>query len=245
MDIFFEVHCDLPREGPGDNASTRKAYALLKDLPHKPHILDIACGPGMQTIELARISGGTITAVDTHQPFLDVLQHSAVEAGVADRLTVQPGSMFDLQFPEGSFDLLWSEGAIYIIGFEQGLRQWRKLLKPGGYIAVTELSWIKADPPAEIVSFWKENYPAMRTVAENLRGCVDAGYSVIEHFILPDSSWWDNYYHPMQKRITMLREKYQGNAALQKDLDGHQQEIEMFRKYAAWYGYVFYILGVE
>jgi ubiquinone/menaquinone biosynthesis C-methylase UbiE len=242
MDIFFEVHCDLPREGPGDNASTRKAYSLLTDLPPKARILDIACGPGMQTIHLAKLSGGTIIAIDTHQPFLDVLQRSATEAGVADRLTIQLASMFDLQFPERSFDLLWSEGAIYIIGFDEGLRQWRKLLKPGGYIAVTELSWIKGNPPAEIVSFWKENYPGMRTVPENLRGCEDAGYSVIGHFTLPDSSWWDNYYHPMQKRITMLRAKYRGNAALQRDLDGHQQEIEMFRKYAAWYGYVFYIM---
>ena len=245
MDIFFEVHCDLPREGPGDNASTRKAYSLLKGLPPRPHILDIGCGPGMQTVELAKISGGTIVAVDTHLPFLEALRGSAAAEGVADRINIQQASMFDLQFPEQSFDLLWCEGAIFIIGFGEGLRTWKRLLKEDGYIAVTELSWIKANPPAEIVAYWKENYPGIRTIAENLQTAADVGYSVVEHFTLPDSSWWDNYYHPIEKRIAMLREKYRGNGTLQKDLNGHQEEVEMFRKYSEWYGYVFYVLKMN
>jgi ubiquinone/menaquinone biosynthesis C-methylase UbiE len=245
MDIFFEVHCDLPREGPGDNASTRKAYSLLTGLPPKPRILDIGCGPGMQTVELAKISGGTLVAVDTHTPFLDALRGSAAAEGVTEHIDIQQASMFDLQFPEHSFDLLWCEGAIYIIGFGEGLRTWRRLLKEDGCVAVTELSWIKTNPPSEIVTYWKENYPAIRTIAENLQTAADAGYLVIDHFILPDSSWWDNYYHPMEKRIAMLREKFRGDEAVQKDLDGHQEEVEMFRKYSEWYGYVFYVLKVK
>ena len=242
MDIFFEVHCDLPREGPGDNASTRQAYSLLKGLPPKPRILDIGCGPGMQTVELAKISDGTLVAVDTHLPFLEALRRSAAAEGVTEHIDIQQASMFDLQFPEHSFDLLWCEGAIFIIGFGEGLRTWRRLVKEDGCVAVTELSWIKTNPPAEIVAYWKENYPAIRTIAENLQTAADAGYTAISHFILPDSSWWDNYYHPIEKRITMLREKYRGDEAVQKDLDGHQEEVEMFRKYSEWYGYVFYVM---
>ena len=71
---FWEVHSNLPREGPGDNESTKKAYLMLKDLPENPRILDIGCGPGMQTIELAKLSGGQIVAVDNHQPFLEQLK---------------------------------------------------------------------------------------------------------------------------------------------------------------------------
>jgi ubiquinone/menaquinone biosynthesis C-methylase UbiE len=196
----------------------------------------------MQTIELAKISDGSIIAVDVHEPFLEVLRRDAATEGLADRITIQQGSMFDLQFPEGSFDLLWCEGAIFIMGFGEGLRAWKRLLKAGGYIAVSELSWIKDDPPEEIAAYWKENYPGISTTAENLQTVVDLDYSIVDHFILPDSSWWDNYYHPIEKRVAMLREKYKGDETVQKDLDGYQEEVEMFRKYADWYGYVFYLL---
>ena len=103
----------------------------------------------------------------------------------------------------------------------------------------------KANPPAEIVAYWKENYPGIRTIAENLHTAVDAGYSVVDHFILPDASWWDHYYHPIEKRLAMLREKYKLDAAAQRDLDGHQEEVDMFRKYSEWYGYVFYVMKMK
>ena len=51
------------------------------------------------------------------------------------------GSMDALPFEEEELDLIWSEGAIYNIGFERGLNEWRKYLKTGGYVAVSESSW--------------------------------------------------------------------------------------------------------
>ena len=122
LDIFFELHQDLPREGPGDNPSTRKALSFLKELPPQPLILDIGCGPGMQTIELARCTKGKIIATDTHQPFLDKLKQRAQAEGLSDKITAVNMSMFDLEFEAKSFDAIWSEGAIYIMSFEQGLR---------------------------------------------------------------------------------------------------------------------------
>ena len=132
MNIFFEIHKDLTREGPGDSQSTRQAISLLKDLPVHPLILDIGCGPGMQTLDLAAYTSGEIIAVDTHQPFLDQLQRRIEIKGLAERVHLANVSMFDLKFPEQNFDVIWSEGAIYIIGFENGLRTWRRLLKHGG-----------------------------------------------------------------------------------------------------------------
>ena len=242
MDIFFELHRDIPREGPGDNASTRRAWSLLTDLPDRPRLLDIACGPGMQTLELARISRADITALDTHQPFLDELSRRAAREGLAGRITILNQSMFELDFEPGSFDVLWSEGAIYIIGFEQGLQAWKPLLKPGGCLAVTELSWVKADPPAEPKAFWQANYPAMKMLEENLAILRRAGYRELDHFILPESAWWENYYTPLEQRIALLRKKYQQDAQASQTLDETQREIDLFRKYSAWYGYVFYIM---
>ena len=161
MGIFFELHQDLPREGPGDNPSTRKALALLVDLPPRPLILDIGCGPGMQTVELARCTNGKIIAIDTHQPFLEKLKQRAQAEGLSDKITTINMSMFALDFEAKSFDAIWSEGAIYIMGFEQGLRACQPLLKPGGYVAVSEICWLRPQPPSEVQTFWAANYPGM------------------------------------------------------------------------------------
>lgn len=242
MDIFFELHRDIPREGPGDNASTRKAYALLTGLPERPRLLDIGCGPGMQTIELAKISAGSILAVDTHQPFLDELARRTDQEGLIKRITTLNKSMFELDFEPGSFDVLWSEGAIYIIGFEKGLQEWKPFLKEGGYLAVTELAWLKPDPPADPKFFWDENYPGMKTLEENLVIFRGAGYREISHFVLPESSWWDDYYTPLEKRIVMLSEKYRNDEEAVALLRESQRESDLYRKYSDWYGYVFYII---
>ena len=126
MDIFFELHCDIPREAPGDNASTAKALSLVPQLPENPKILDIGCGPGMQTLVLAKITGGQITAIDNHQPFLDELKRRAEQEEVSSHIITQNCSMFSLEFELESFDLIWSEGAIYIMGFQEGLQSWRR-----------------------------------------------------------------------------------------------------------------------
>lgn len=244
-DIFFELHNDLPREGPGDAASTLKAFRLMKNLPAQPRILDVGCGPGMQTMELAKHIGGTIVAVDTHEPFLKQLRQQAKRAGLADRIEVQNESMFDLKFERDSFDVIWSEGAIYIMGFEKGLREFKSLLKKGGYVAVTEISWLKPNPPAELKSYWDEEYPGMDTVDGNLARLADAGYREISHFVLPDSCWWDDYYTPLEKRIVMLEKKYADDSEAQALLNENRREIEFFRKYSDFYGYVFYVMQAQ
>jgi cyclopropane fatty-acyl-phospholipid synthase-like methyltransferase len=239
---FFELHKDLPREGPGDAASTLKAFRLMENLPAHPRLLDVGCGPGMQTIELAQHMDGTILAVDNHQPFLDELKKRANRAGVADRITIRNESMFDLNFEKNSFDAIWSEGAIYIIGFEKGLRKVRPFLKPGGYVAMTEVSWLKPNPPVEIRNFWEDGYPGMNSLEANLASLVNAGYREVGHFTLPDSSWWDDYFHPLEKRIEMLSEKYADDPEAQLLLKENRREIELFSKYSDWYGYVFYVM---
>lgn len=242
MNIFFELHRDIPRQGPGDNASTRKAFSLLTGLPEQPRILDVGCGPGMQTVELARISAGSIVAIDTHQPFLDELARRAGREGVAGRIVPLNKSMFELAFEPGSFDLIWSEGAIYIIGFEKGLRDWQPFLKKDGYLAVSELSWLKPNPPAEIKTYWDKDYPGMKTLEENLALLRGAGCREIGHFVLPESSWWDDYYTPLEKRIVILSEKYKDDEEAMTLLRESQRESDLYREYSDWYGYVFFVM---
>lgn len=86
-----------------------------------------------------------------------------------------------------------------------------------------------------------EAYPDMAMVEENLARLSAAGYRSLGHFSLPESDWWNNYYHPMAARIESLREKYSKNQEAQAVLDLEYAEIELYRQYSAWYGYVFYI----
>ncbi len=239
-EIFWRIHSNLPREAPGSEASTLRSFSLLPNLPDQPRILDIGCGPGAQTITLARAIQGEIIAVDTHQPFLDDLADRAAQVGVAERIHPLKASMFELKFDQ-PFDLIWSEGAIYIIGFERGLREWRDLLKPGGYIAVSELSWLKPDPPETVRLFWETGYPGMATVNDNLAHLASAGYQELGYFTLPESDWWDNYYDPMAARISGLRDQYRVNLEAQGLLDQEQAEIDLYHQFSAWYGYVFYV----
>ncbi|NCC34652.1 MAG: class I SAM-dependent methyltransferase [Chloroflexia bacterium] len=147
-DVFWKIHRDLPREAPGSDAATMQALAMLPDLPPNARILDVGCGPGAQTLALAKATQGHITAVDTYQPFLDELACRAAIAGVGEQITPVQASMLELPFEE-PFDLIWSEGAIYIMGFAEGLTAWRRHLKPGGSIVVSDLSWLQPDPPAD------------------------------------------------------------------------------------------------
>jgi cyclopropane fatty-acyl-phospholipid synthase-like methyltransferase len=241
QEIFWAVHSNLPREGPGDDQSTLRAFAMLMGLPDTLKILDVGCGTGPQTLALARGTNAHIIAVDTHQPFLDELARKAAEAGVAERVQCRNMSMFELSFTE-PFDVIWSEGAIYTIGFEEGLRAWRPLLKTGGYVAVTEISWLQPGIPAEVFSYWNKEYPGMSTVEGNLERLQRAGYGLVGHFTIPESAWWEPYYKPIEARIAQLREKYLGNAAAQAILDEHAREVEMYRKYSRWYGYEFYVM---
>jgi ubiquinone/menaquinone biosynthesis C-methylase UbiE len=241
---FFEIHSGIPREGPGDNRSTRRAFKMLT-LPEKPRLLDIGCGPGMQTIELAKISNAEITALDFYQPFLDELAKKVQAEGLNGKIKIVQGDMCSLGFEPKSFDLIWCEGAVFIIGFEKGLREWRKLLSDKGYIALTEMCWIDPNPPKEIKDYLTELYPPIKTLKENLQIIKDAGYQIVGYFVLPDSSWWENYYLPISAKLPKLKKKYQGNNEALATIAAEELEIEMFRKYSKHYGYVFYVIQAQ
>ncbi|MBC6423763.1 MAG: methyltransferase domain-containing protein [Hormoscilla sp. SP5CHS1] len=240
MEIFFEIHKDLPKESPGGDEYTRQAYGMLP-LLSQPTILDIGCGPGAQTLELARLIDGKIVAIDTHQPFLDRLKAAAAVSGLIDRITCLNRSMFDLSFPDKTFDVLWAEGSIYIMGFERGLKQWRPLVKSGGYVVASELVWLQQHPPKIIQEFWQQNYPGMRTVEQLLNLIPECGYDIVGHFTLPEQAWW-NYYQPLAARIDRQRELYGNGSEALTVLENEQREIEMYREYHDYYGYQFFAL---
>lgn len=240
--LFFELHRDLPREGPGDDASTARAIEIVAPyLPGEPSILDIGCGPGAQTLVLARKTGGTITAVDTHGPFLDEMSRRAEAAGLKARIHPLPADMRKLPFAASSFDLIWSEGAIYIIGFREGLRRWKHLLKPGGCMVVSELSWIADDPGQEEYSFWSAAYPAMQREEANRSTIADEGFEVLADFPLPRASWFTEYYDPLERRAHQLIDQYATNPEAKEWITAQLEEIEIARRFSG-FAYVMYVM---
>jgi len=240
LDYFYEVYGTLPRAGPGDDASTEKAFRMIPGLPEKPVILDIGCGPGKQTLALARLSRGKIIALDNHQPFLEKVASDARALGLSDHIETVNRDMKAMDFPPGSVDVVWSEGALYQMGVANGLRACRPLLRPGGAIALTELVWF-SKRRSEAARKWAWDYADMKDIPENLALFADNGYAVIGHFPLPVSSWFDNYYDPMRIRVNELRDKFAGNAEAVKVLDTAQAEIDGFKRCSTELGYEFFV----
>jgi SAM-dependent methyltransferase len=239
---FFAVHNDMPREGPGDRASVVEALRLAGPLPARPDVLDIACGPGGQTLDLADLlPDARITALDGHPPFLDQLETRARVAGVLDRIAIVRGDMARLPYPPQSFDLIWCEGAAYIIGFEAALTAWRPLLRPGGVLALTEPVWLQSDPPAPVRACWAA-YPAMEDVASARRRALQHGYDVLGDFVLSDVAWWTQYYGPLGERLEAATARLAGDPTTAAVLAEIRDEIECRRAYPESYGYLFLVL---
>lgn len=240
-EIFFDIHKNLPREGSGRDEYTQKAYEIIPKI-NKPIILDIGCGPGLQTVKLAKLSNGTIYAIDNHQPFLDQLKKTAKENNLINRIKIINKSMLKMDFPEDFFDIIWSEGSIFIIGFERGLNEWKKYIKKDGYLAVHEMAWLKSNPPKEIKDYFDEVYPSISTIDKNINIIRKCGYKILGHFPLPEDAWWDFYYNPLEKRLEKLKLKYKNNSEALEIIKEQEKEINLYRRYNQWYGSVFYVM---
>ncbi|MHC4645922.1 MAG: class I SAM-dependent methyltransferase [Planctomycetota bacterium] len=242
MEYLYELCEALPRCGPGDNEHTRQAFNAIPKLPKQPFILDIGCGSGMQTLELAGISNGRIVALDNHQPFLDILMRKADHQGVRDLIVPKNISMLEMDFDEGTFDIIWSEGALYFMGFQNGLKRCHQLLKSNGYLAVTELVYLAPNPPFPVTQYFENEYPDIKDVKGNIELIRNEGFRLISNFTLPESAWFNNYYAPIEKELPRLNKKYQSNKIALHVFEAFQSEIDFYKKYSQFYGYEFSVM---
>jgi cyclopropane fatty-acyl-phospholipid synthase-like methyltransferase len=240
-EVFFDVYEALPRQGPGNRDSAAKALALCPGLPPSPSILDMGCGVGGQTIYLASLTTGTIVAIDQRVPFIEKLSRTVAERGLSNRIRPLVGDMRQPAFPHESFDIIWSEGALYNIGIENALRVCRPLLRQGGHLAFTDAVWRKEDPPAEVRAIFDSDYPTMGQAADIVATIERCGFELLGHFAIPDQAWWDTFYTPMQERVQLLRGKYTGDDEALALLDKIGGETEIHRKYSAYYAYEFFV----
>src|SRR6056297_1337455 len=236
MELLIDFHKDAERQGPGSPADTLRALDFINIEPNNPlRLADIGCGSGAQTITLAENINGKLTAVDLFPVFLSKLNLRADELGLRDRITTLEKSMDNLPFGKEEFDIIWSEGAIYIVGFETGIKKWKTYLKPGGYIAVSEITWITDSRPKEIEEHWNREYPEIDTASKKIRILEKNGFSPVGYFILPQESWIETYYGPMERRFDEFLERHDNSEMARAFVDSEKEEIRKYRKYGGYY----------
>ena len=196
---------------------TKKAFQMLPKFDN-PCILDIGCGTGVPTMKLARLSNGQIIGLDINQTLLDELTKKIKEAGLLNRVRTMKCSMIKIDFPDESFDIIWAEGSIFRISFEKGLKEWRRFLKPNGFLVV---------------------HDEINNLAKKLEKIPNFGYELVGHFIVSSDAWRLEYFGPLEKLIQDVRAEHADDPEALNLLDKDQREIEKFKTNPEMYGSVF------
>jgi ubiquinone/menaquinone biosynthesis C-methylase UbiE len=246
FELLIDLHRFNERQGPGSQEDTLRALQFC-DLPNRDvlRIADIGSGTGAQTLTLAQHLKGKITAIDLFDEFLSELEKRKSHQPLGCEIEVLQASMDELPFEAESLDLIWSEGAIYNMGFERGLRQWQQFLKPGGCLCVSEITWITQSRPAEIENFWMSEYPEIGTASKKIQQLEENGYSLAGYFILDQTSWIENYYKPLADGFNSFLNRNNNSETAQEIVKENQREMELYMKFKEFYSYGFYIARKE
>ena len=240
--LLIDLHITAGRQGPGGAAETRRAIELSDLSKHRNlKVADIGCGTGASTLVLAQDLDAQIIAVDFLSDFLDVLRSRAAQGGLANRISTVNASMDTLPFEAGSLDAIWSEGAIYSVGFENGVRQWRRFLKCGGILAISELTWLTRSRPAELEAHWCAQYAEVGTASSKLAVLERNGYTPMGYFVLPEHCWLDAYYRPMQRRFPAFLARHGSSDAARAVVAAEELEIALYERHRAFVSYGYYV----
>lgn len=240
--LLIDLHRGGQRQGPGGELETKRAIDLSRIDQSAPlKIADIGCGTGASTLVLAQALNAQITAIDFLPDFIEELEGRAESLGVSDRISTLVRSMDDLPFSAEELDVIWAEGAIYNIGFETGISNWKQFLKPGGLLVASELTWLTHSRPNDIQLHWETAYPGIASASENISALERSGYSLVAYFTLPESCWMENYYRPLQKRFAGFLDRHHSSEDAHAMLRAEEEEISLYERYKAYYGYGMYI----
>lgn len=235
MQDFLKVFDGLERWGPGSDEDTLRA---LNVLPSKPHnLLEIGCGKGAATLVLAKAIDAQITAIDNEPSALDRLTEQLSVNGLKNQVSLLNMSMTDISLPDESFDAIWCETSIYVMGVEKALASWKRLLKPDGFMVFNDLVWLADKRSEAATEFWATEYPDMQTIDTRKSQIKKAGYELIGTFTLDDKGWRD-YYESLEQRLAELMPERPKSEAF-NDIAA---EIAIYENYLAEFGYQFFIL---
>ncbi len=234
MQDFFSLFNALELWGPNSKEDTTRAFELVNYSPES--ILEIGCGKGHSTMTLAALSDAQIVAIDNEPSVLQRLDEKIRARDLNNRVSTQCISMTELNFNDKSFDLIWAEASIYIMGVENALSAFKPLLKENGFFVFSDLVWLTDSPSDAPSQFWQREYPDMQRVETRLEQIDKAGYQNIASFEISQGAW-KAYYEPLQNRLDELEADMNGSQAL---LD-IQEEVNLYKTYLGEFGYQFFI----
>lgn len=240
----FKIFESLPRQGAGDDEHTEKAFSLIANRPEEVlEILDVGCGKGVQTMALASLCPSCrILAADIHQPYLDALDEKIAAEGYSGRIKTVCASMDDLPFGEESFDIIWAEGCASIIGIETAVRYWKKLLKPGGHIMISDILWFTETPSDEARDFFAEFHPTMMIEDDGFEIIRNAGLELVGSFRLPSQVWEDSFYGRLRERFGGLEEEYADDETALMVIEGLKRQTQIFDNYSEEFGNTYFVM---
>lgn len=226
MKDFMTIFTPLERWGPGSKQDTLRAISLLPT-QQLHRILEIGPGKGGSTVLLANHTQAHITAVDNEPVAIEQLYQKIKDSQLSDRISPVCASMTALPFEAKSFDAIWAEGCVYIMGMENALTQWKSLLKDNGILVVSDLVWLTDTPNDEVKQFWLAEYPDIQSIPVRLQQLKTHGYEVIDHFSLGMKAW-KNYWLPLKNRANDLQSTMPHSQALldvQKEIDIYEKSV--------------------
>lgn len=240
--LLIDRHKDENRQGPGGDTESEMALSLaMIDRAARYKIADIGCGTGASTLLLARLLNARITAVDFLPDFLAVLENRAENLGLSEKIMTLCCSMDKLPFSEEEYDIIWSEGAIYNIGFEKGVRDWHRYLKMGGMLVVSEITWITDSRPQELQRYWHGEYPEIAVASSKIAVLENNGYSLVGYFVLPEYCWLENYYRPLQQNCQDFLDRNGNSEEALAVVEAEDREIELYERFKNYYSYGVYV----
>jgi SAM-dependent methyltransferase len=238
---LYEAFGQLERLSPGSNETSRQAMGLFQGEGERIDILDVGCGKGADTFLLADVFPyARITAIDIHEPYIDYINRRATREELSERVSGRCLSMIGMPFEKESFDLIWAQGSIYAMGFREGLRQWKKHIRIGGYLICSEVVWLVEEPSKESLEFWEEEYPEINTIDNKIKQIREAGYLYENSFIVPKRDWDENFYRLFRKNIGGMKIKYRGNEEALKVIAMMEREADFYDSHSDEYGYAFF-----
>ncbi|MDZ4058815.1 MAG: class I SAM-dependent methyltransferase [Bacteroidales bacterium] len=254
ISVIIDFFRYMSRQGPGSEEITRRALSFIewpadfeaagsgqKSSTAQLRIADLGCGTGGQSITLALNTSAHITSYDNSEEMIETLQQRVSELGLQERIEGVVASMDNIPFDGREFDVIWAEGSIYNIGFERGLNLWREYLKDGGYVAVSDMVWLRDNRAAEIERYLNENVPEVETPSFKMRQIEEAGYVTVASFVLPECCWTDNYFRPMTALFDDFLQRHGHSEMAINFVKSMSEERDMYQKYSEYYGYMFFV----